>query len=359
MAYRTGIIGYGGMGRDYHFKRVSELTDCVKVRAVFDIRESARQRAREDGLIAYDNIGAFLSDPEIDIVVIATPNHVHKKYAVAAMRAGKNVICEKPVTMNAAEMHEILDVRNETGKQFAVHQNRRWDGGFRKLKIIVESGLIGELFYIKHRVHGTGGAIGGWRSDVSNGGGFLMDWGIHLLDRTIWLMRQHKIIEVNGIVKKLRSMTDDNAIVNITFDNGCRLLVETMMYAGFPEPLFEVHGDRGAFILKDEDDEGRVLVSEITGEKYVENLVYREQGPVPIRSRVLQEKFREISAPDTKIPSDMKAGNDWVAFYNNFTAALDGREDLIVTPEQSLRLMKVMDMINASATTGRSIACCL
>ena len=186
-----------------------------------------------------------------------------------------------------------------------------------------------------------------------------MDWGIHLRDRTIWLIRQHKIVEVNGIVKKLRSMSDDNAIVNITFDNGCRLLVETMMYAGFPEPLFEVHGDRGAFILKDEGDEGRVLVSEITGEKYVDNLVYREQGPVPIRSRVLQEKFREIPAPDTKIPSDMKAGNDWVAFYNNFTAALDGREELIVTPEQSLRLMKVMDMIYASATTGRSIACCL
>lgn len=93
-------------------------------------------------LIVYDDIGAFLSDSEIDIAVIATPNHVHKKYAVAAMRAGKHVICEKPVTMNAAEMQEIPDVRNETGKQFATNQNRRWDGGFRKLKTFVESGLI-------------------------------------------------------------------------------------------------------------------------------------------------------------------------------------------------------------------------
>jgi predicted dehydrogenase len=60
MTYKTGIIGYGGMGRNYHNKRVSALTDCVKVYAAFDIQESARQKAREDGLLVYDNIGAFL-----------------------------------------------------------------------------------------------------------------------------------------------------------------------------------------------------------------------------------------------------------------------------------------------------------
>ena len=194
MVYKTGIIGYGSMGRGYHGKRVTELTDCVKVYAAFDIQEAPRQKATEDGLVVYDNINDFLADPEIDIVVIATPNHVHKKYAIAAMRAGKNVISEKPVTLNAAEMQEILDVKKETGMQFAVHQNRRWDGCFRKVKMVVEDGLIGTPFYIKHRIHGNGGAVYGWRSDVINGGGFLMDWGIHLIDRTIWLMRQHKIV---------------------------------------------------------------------------------------------------------------------------------------------------------------------
>lgn len=360
MAYKTGIIGYGHMGRHYHATRVRELTDCVVPYAAYDIRPAQLDDAIADGLKPYYTLEEFLADPEIDIAVIATPNHVHKKLAIAALRAGKNVICEKPVTLNASELEEIIAVAKETGKQFAVHQNRRWDGNFVKVKQIIESGLIGEPFYIKHRIQGGGGAVYGWRSDVLNGGGFLMDWGIHLLDRAIWMMRAHKIVEVSGTVRNIRSQCDDNAIVNITFDNGCRLLVETMQYAFSGEPLWTVHGDRGCIMIQNEDDKtGRVIVSTVTGEHYAENLCYREQGPVTIKSRVIDEKFDTVAAPELDVPSDPKAGNDWSKYYENYVAALEGREELIVTPEQSLRLMRVIDMIYESSRLNHAIQCCL
>ncbi|MBR6740881.1 MAG: Gfo/Idh/MocA family oxidoreductase [Clostridia bacterium] len=356
MTHRSGIIGYGHMGSAYHAKRLRELTDCVIPTAAFDIRPEMMKNVVEDGLRPCSSVEDLLAQKDIDIIVVATPNHVHKDLSIAAMRAGKNVICEKPVTMNAAELEEIIAVSKETGMQFAAHQNRRWDGNFMNVKSIVESGKIGTPFYIKHRIHGSGGVVYGWRNDPLNGGGFLMDWGIHLLDRTIWLMREHKIVEVGAKVHNILSRADDNAIVNITFDNGCKLLVETMHYAFAGEPLWTVHGDKGCIVIPDEDTPGNVTYATVTGERYADDLCYREQGPVTITSRVLTETYKTeplVPIGQSNFP------NLWQRFYENYTAALDGTEDLIVTPEQSLRLMKVIDMIYESSRTNQSIHCLL
>jgi predicted dehydrogenase len=111
------IIGYGGMG-SWHAENVSSRIDEMKVKGVFDLRQEACDKAQNNGLIVYKSVEELLQDSEIELVTIATPNNFHKDYIIKCLRAGKHVICEKPVTMNAAELEEVLEVVKECGKVF-------------------------------------------------------------------------------------------------------------------------------------------------------------------------------------------------------------------------------------------------
>ena len=126
MAHKLAIVGFGGMGT-WHYENVSKRVDEVEVKGVYDVRQEPMDTAASLGLKTYESLDAVLNDPEIDIVTIATPNNFHKDIAIKAMRAGKNVISEKPVTIVSSELEEIMAVAKETGKLFSVHQNRRWD----------------------------------------------------------------------------------------------------------------------------------------------------------------------------------------------------------------------------------------
>ena len=96
----------------------------------------------------------MLSDPDIDVVLIATPNDCHKPIAIRAMHAGKNVISEKPVTLSSSDLQEMVNVAKETGKFLTVHQNRRWDDDFLIIRKLVEEQKLGHVFRIESRVNG-------------------------------------------------------------------------------------------------------------------------------------------------------------------------------------------------------------
>ena len=107
MKHMLAVIGYGGMG-SWQCQNVAEKIPQVQVKGAWDIREEAREKAKEKGLYAYSSLEELLQDEEVDMVTIAVPNNFHKELAIACLRAGKNVVCEKPVTMNAGELEEIM-----------------------------------------------------------------------------------------------------------------------------------------------------------------------------------------------------------------------------------------------------------
>ena len=152
-AIKVVIIGYGGMG-SYHQKELMPQA-LVEVVGIYDIAQTAQDKAREAGLTVYESLEQVLKDASVEAVLIATPNDVHKSLSIAALRAGKQVICEKPVAMNVGELDEILAVAVETGNTFMVHQNRRWDPDFLVIRDLYQKGQIGDLFQIESRVHGA------------------------------------------------------------------------------------------------------------------------------------------------------------------------------------------------------------
>ena len=192
--HKLGIIGFGGMA-SYHFDCLNNSYDRLQIKGVYDLNEERMKAAKEKGLYAYSSKEELLSDPEIDLVLIATSNEVHKELSIEAMAAGKNVICEKPVTLNSQELVEIMEASKKYGKVFTIDQNRRTNKDFVLMKRKVEEGLLGKVYHIESRVEGSRGMPSGWRTLKALGGGMMLDWGVHLIDQ-LMLMIDERVTDV-------------------------------------------------------------------------------------------------------------------------------------------------------------------
>ncbi|MBR4767853.1 MAG: Gfo/Idh/MocA family oxidoreductase, partial [Lachnospiraceae bacterium] len=125
MKKRFAVIGYGGQGA-WHTRQIL-ASDVAELKGVYDI-DPIRNRIAEENLIrVYESVDAVLSDPDVDAVVIATPNDVHKDLVIRSLQSGKNVISEKPAEMTVHNFDEMAAEAKRSGKLFSVHQNRRWD----------------------------------------------------------------------------------------------------------------------------------------------------------------------------------------------------------------------------------------
>lgn len=124
------VIGYGGMGSYHAHNLIPAESTRVQAVGTYDISGERQQISQGKGLRIYESLEEVLKDGNIEAVLIATPNDSHKEIAIKALRAGKHVVCEKPVAMNTRELDEILAVAEATGNVFMVHQNRRWDPDF-------------------------------------------------------------------------------------------------------------------------------------------------------------------------------------------------------------------------------------
>lgn len=348
MSHKLGIIGFGGMG-GFHFSEVqSRLADFVTVKGVYDVREERQQFAVDNGLIAYGTRESLLNDPEIDIVLVATPNNFHKEISIDALRHGKNVICEKPVTMNSDELREIMKVAKETAKVFTVHQNRRWDRDFRIIKEIVDSGMIGKPYMVESRVQGSKRVLQEWRGRKENGGGMIFDWGIHLLDQLMTLDKS-KVKEVYCDAFSIFSKeVDDNFKAIIKFESGLNAMFQVDTNCFINQPRWHLLCEDGTAVINDWSCSGKIVKLKDESELAWDNvIVYTEAGPTRTMAPRPRETTEEVALPSVN--------TDWCDFYKNVTAAIEGKEELKVKPEEALRVMNVIDELFRSVKEGRSI----
>lgn len=349
MSYKMAIIGYGGMGT-WHQKNVDERIQGLCVKGVYDIREDARQKARDNNLIAYESLEELLDDREIMLVTIAVPNNFHKEYAIKALEAGKNVICEKPVTMNAKELEDIIAVAKDKNKLFSIHQNRRWDKDFRIVKKIKEDNLIGKIYFIESRVQGSGRMLYGWRGHAENGGGMLYDWGVHLLDQLLWLNKSPVVSVSVQLAHIYYKEVDDNFKVFLTFEDGMSALVEVSTNCFINQPRWHISGKDGTALINDWDGNGEIVT--IEGEnklKWEDDIVYTVAGPTRTMAPRPDDTKKKIALPEVD--------TDWAYYYKNIIAAIEGKEELIVKPQEALRVMKLIDLIFECSQSGKPASC--
>lgn len=342
MAHKIALIGYGGMA-NWHHKTIKTI-DELEIVGAYDINPEKVKKAEENGIKGFKTLEELLDDKSIEIVTIATPNNFHKDLAIAALKAGKNVVSEKPVMMNAAELEEVMKVAKETGKLFTVHQNRRWDEDYVTIKTAIENGEIGKPFYIESRVQGSRGIPGDWRCVKEAGGGMLLDWGVHLLDQIMWMVPS-KVTEVYAQLLSIKFKdVDDNIKLMLKFENGTTAQIQVDTYTFINLPRWYVAGDHGTLQCNDWGCTGEVKKASTVEFKWEEGIVYTKAGPT--RTMAPRPKETIETHPLNVIKTDIRD------YYRNVCAAIEGKAELIVKPEEALRVMKVIDAAFESSEKG-------
>ena len=266
--------------------------------------------------------------------------------AVQALKAGKNVISEKPVTMSSEDLQKMIDAANESGKLFTVHQNRRWDCDFLAMKQIKESGELGEVINIESRIHGSRGIPSDWRGEKEHGGGMLLDWGVHLIDQLLQIFDE-KIEKVNCTFDHITNQeVDDGFKLTIYFEGGKSAYVEVGTYNFIAMPRFYMRAEKGSAIITDWREKCKIAKCKY----WHENDVLPVQTAAGLtktmapRDSVTMDEY-EIERPDSDVHN----------YYRNFCAAIDGKAKQMVTHPQMRRVMRVMEAAFESDRLGQTV----
>ena len=341
---KIAIIGYGGMG-GYHAECLRGYASCgpaypMEIAGIYDIDPARRELARNNGLHVYSSAEELFADASVGAVLIATPNDVHAPYAYAAAKAGKHIICEKPVAMSSAEAEAMYVAAEEAGVLFEVHQNRRWDDDFLTVCRIVSEETVGGVYKVESRVMGGNGIPGGWRKKIAHGGGMLLDWGVHLIDQMLQMIRSDVVSLYCTFSDIYREEVDDGCDLLVRFENGVeyRVVVATDCFRNLPR--WQVYGTEGTATVADWDLSGGVT-----------RMLTREGAKQGIKAG---NGFTRTMAPREgdsveELPLPVVHAEPF-AFYKNFAAACAGAEEPVVKKDEVLRVFRLMEAAHRSAT---------
>ncbi|MCL2446782.1 MAG: Gfo/Idh/MocA family oxidoreductase [Oscillospiraceae bacterium] len=339
--FGVGVIGFGGMG-SWHARTVAlHLPECYNLIGSFDICPDRQEAADDTGIIAFESREALLSCADIDLVVVATPNDVHKEICIDALNHGKHVICEKPVTLSLADYVDIQAVAEANGLLFTVHQNRRWDPDYLAIKELLDCNKMGPCYNIESRVHGSRGIPGDWRNMKQHGGGMVYDWGIHLLDQMLVMMGDRRCLSVYAqLYYVTNEECDDGFRVICKFEGGTDFLVEIATNNFVCLPMWYVNSENGTAVIHDWQMNGEVVIVQ-DWEKHDAQPIQAGMGITKTMAPRTPETIKSHPLPEYT--------QDWEAYYANIYDVLANGAQPIVTHAQQRRLLRLVELIFESA----------
>ena len=323
---RGAVIGYGAafnMGRAHASQMQS--TDGIECVAICDMDKARTKAAKKEfpEVKTYNSLRTMLKKEDFDLISVVLPHNLHAPVAIECLKAGKNVIVEKPMCISIAEGTEMINTAKENDVMITVYHNRRWDADFWTLKGLVESGVIGKIFHVEM----WGGGYGRprpdwWRSVKKISGGAMYDWGAHYLD---WLLNimPAKMVNITGFFHPNRVWKDitneDHVQAVIRFADDAVADVQMSQIAKVGKPRWRVLGEKGAIVSED-------------------------------------RKFKVLSAADGW-PDEQEVefkGRPGPKYYQNIAAHLLKGEELIVKPEEARRVITVMDLAEKSSRSHQA-----
>lgn len=336
--YNLGIIGFGGMAHHHKTELHDKNFGRVKIHGIYDINPQKKAEVEKAGFVWYESKEALLSDEKIDIVLIATTNEAHKSLSIEALRAGKHVVCEKPVTVSSDELLEIMAVAKQCGKLFTVDQNRRTNKDFVLMKRMLEKGLIGKPYVIESRVEGSRGMPSGWRTVKALGGGMMLDWGVHLIDQMMYMTNE----KVTQVYCQMFSIdypeVDDNFRMDMTFESGLLAHIEVSTNNYITHPRWYVLGEEGTLCIDSWDCGGKIVRCIDKEDKWNEEIFYTKAGPT---KTMAPRNANSVETIELSEPLDVE--DNLRPVYNQLCDAIEGKAELTIKPEQALRVLKVME----------------
>lgn len=334
--FNVAIVGTGGIYRLAHGPGWGKIRRA-RVVATCDLVEVRAERAsRESGAEFHTTrLEALLERDGIDVVDICTPSHTHAELAIQALRAGKHVICEKPMALNGADAARMMEVARETNRGLYIGHTRRFDRRWTLMKEQIAAGRIGEPVAVRRSERSWGGfpADDEWHWDVSLSGGALMDLGVHIADLFSWFLDaepQEVYARALTVRPEARaSQCFDFGIIHVNYPNGKQGVMEVSWthpkeFAPFYS-FTEVVGTGGKLTLSDKDSSPLTMVAGGIG--------------VPRYSTLLS------SFPET-----------FVDELEHFLDCLEGKVEPRVTQAQAAAAVRVVEAAFQSIHSGQPVS---
>ncbi|MEM3029024.1 MAG: Gfo/Idh/MocA family oxidoreductase [Thermoproteota archaeon] len=331
---RVGISGLGRSGWSIHANTLEKCSSMYNLVAVSDPIEERRSEAVERfGCRAYSDFKSLVKDEEVELMVVATPSHLHAPQTIEALKAGKNVLCEKPMATSLAEADMMIRIAKETGKILTVFHNKRYLPDFLKILEIIRSGRLGRIVLIKMYSH-TFGRRWDWQTLRRFGGGELNNNASHLIDQAVQLAGEELEVLFCDLQRTL-TLGDAEDHVKILLGTPYSTIVdiEVTRACAYPQNLWLVMGTQG----------GLTGTSNSLRWKYFnpEELPLRqvETEPVPDRSYNWEEiPWKEES---WNLDESYKSGE--ILFYEKLYKTLREGVPLDVTPESARKVMYIIE----------------
>jgi predicted dehydrogenase len=329
---RVGIIG-GGWPGQAHAKGYA-ATGGFKLAAVADLIPQRRAKLMAEFAIAKEFTDAkeLLADRDIDVVSVCLPNHLHAPVTIAALKAGKHVLCERPPAINGKEAKKMQAAAEKSGKVLLYGMQRRFGGGEQAAKQAIEKGYAGEIYHARAswmRTRGIPRGTGWFTDKAQSGGGALIDLGLSVLDLSWWILGQPTPSSVFASVHKRFGLeVEDAAFALIRFDGGKSLELATSWSINQPPQ------QRG------------------TGCR-----LFGEQGMVDVytpHGAMIYRQFNEKGdAKATPLKPPKVQGH--LAMIRHLRQCILGQAAPSVGPAEGVTLMRMVDALYKSAATGKSV----
>ena len=332
------VIGYGFAGRCFHAYLVG-LADGLNLYGIATSRAEARTEIQRDlGVKTFDNCDEVLTDPSVDLVVLATPNDLHAPHAIQAMQAGKHVVTDKPMCLSLAEADQMIAASQNHDRLLSVFQNRRWDGDFLTVKKLIADGHLGHPFMFE-LFWGQYGKPRGWRSEAAHGGGKFYDLGAHMVDQALQLvdspLEQVYASFHSGAVLDLD--VEAHALAVYRFANGVEARIETSSLAHRVKPHWHVLGTEGALVKEGLDPQEKAMIA----------------GDIDSAAEAPQN-YARLYRPEEAAVVEPIPGR-WRSYYENIAAALTGRAELAVTAQSVRQTLVAIEAARLSAAERRVV----
>ncbi|MEY2849433.1 MAG: hypothetical protein RI885_2100 [Actinomycetota bacterium] len=340
---RTGIIGYGLSGRIFHapFLRADPRFEIE----VVSTSDSGRQREAHD----QNPRAEVVSRPaevlnrasDLDLVVLASPAHVHLEQGLAAIEAGCAVVIDKPFAASVAEAEQLIAAAAGRRVPLVVFQNRRWDGDYRTIRAIVASGALGSI----HRLEST---FERWSPElrdrwkdttpIARGGGITFDLGSHLIDQALHLFGPASVDSAELSVLRPGGVSDDEAFISLRHRSGVRSHLTLSRMAAQVGPRFRMLGDRGAFVSSGLDGQEAALVSGLSPD-------HPEYGTTP------EALWGALGVAGAETPVPMERG-DYGLFYAGVADSILHGAPPPVDAAAALAALAVIERVHEMAASG-------
>jgi predicted dehydrogenase len=352
---RIGIVGCGGIGNGKHMPSLSRINTVEMVAFCDIVEEKAKAAAAKFGgpeAKVYTNYLDIVSDPTIDVVHVCTPNDSHAEISIAAMEAGKHVMCEKPIAKTAEDARRMTEVAERTGRKLTVGYNNRFRQDSQYLKKVCQQGDLGHIYYAKaHAVRRR--AVPTWGvflDEEKQGGGPLIDIGTHALDLTLWMMDNyepkavmgasyHELSRIENAANSFGSWdpakfkVEDSAFGFILMKNGATINLESSWALNTLQT-----GEAKVTLCGTEGGADMFDGLRINGEKH---------------SRMFTNKI-ELDAKGVDFYDGRKESMQDVEMRMWVDAVMNDKEP-VVTPKQARVVSEILEAIYTSAKTGRAV----